>query len=250
MLFRSAQIKKHVLALTGLTISIGISYNKFLSKLASDWNKPNGIFEIKSSDMPNLLFPLPILKIHGLGKKTCEKLNRIGIFTVEDLYEYPTEILYNIIGESWAKEVVERIHGIDERTVHEQSDRKSYGKETTFEVDTTDRDEVFDVLEKYLYRIQNKLDDLQLMAKTLTIKIKYFDFEQFTKSFSLPYHTNDLNILREYLDVMYEALELNKPVRLVGLTFSNLEMSEFKQFSLLENSEVYEYSKKPLVHSN
>ena len=75
----AAQIKKHVLALTGLTISIGISYNKFLSKLASDWNKPNGIFEIKSSDMPNLLFPLPILKIHGLGKKTCEKLNRIGI---------------------------------------------------------------------------------------------------------------------------------------------------------------------------
>ncbi len=246
----ATQIKKQVTALTGLTISVGISYNKFLAKLASDWNKPDGIFEIKSSDMPHLLFPLPILKIHGLGKKTCEKLNRIGIFTVEDLYEYPTDILYNIIGESWGKEVVERIHGIDFRTVHEQSDRKSYGKETTLEADTTDRDEIFYILEKYLIRIQKRLDDLQLMAKTLTIKIKYFDFEQFTKSFSLPYHTNDLNILREHLDVMYQSLELNKPVRLIGLTFSNLEMSDFKQFSLLENSAVYEYSKKTLVHSN
>lgn len=227
-------IKKAVNLMTGLTISVGISYNKFLAKLASDWNKPDGIFEIKREDIPALLLPLPIIKIHGLGKKTCEKLNRIGIFTIEDLYHYPSDLLNNIIGESWAKEIVERIHGIDNRPVREYAERKSYGKETTFEADTSDRSEIYAVLLKYLIRIQQKLEEKSLMPRTLTIKIKYFDFEQFTKSHSLEYNTNDYGVLKENLDIMFENLELSKPVRLVGLTFSNLEDADYKQFNFYE----------------
>ncbi len=230
------EIKKVVNQMTGLTISVGISYNKFLAKLASDWNKPNGIFEIKSEDIPNILLPLPIIKIHGLGKKTCEKLNRIGIFTIEDLYHYPSELLNNIIGESWAKEIVDRIRGIDNRPVQEYAERKSYGKETTFEVDTSNRAEIYAILLKYLTRIQHKLEEKGLMPRTLTIKIKYFDFEQFTKSHSLEYNTNDYQILKENLDSLFENLELSKSVRLVGLTFSNLEDTDYKQFNILENA--------------
>ncbi len=230
------EIKKVVYQLTGLTISVGISYNKFLAKLASDWNKPNGIFEIKRSDIPDLLLPLPIIKIHGLGKKTCEKLNRIGIFTIEDLYHYPSDLLNNIIGESWAKEVVDRIHGIDNRPVREYSEHKSYGKETTFDSDTSDRSEIYAILLNYLTRIHHKLEEKDLMPRTMTIKIKYFDFDQFTKSHSLEYNTNDYKILKANLENMFENLHLSKPVRLVGLTFSNLEESDYKQFNLLENS--------------
>lgn len=228
-------IKRDVNEMTGLTISVGISYNKFLAKLSSDWNKPNGIFEIKKEDIPHILLPLPIIKIHGLGKKTCEKLNRIGIFTIEDLYQYPSELLNNIIGESWAKEIIDRIHGIDDRPVKEYAERKSYGRETTLEEDTDDRTIIFGILEKYLFKIQKKLEEKGLMPRTLTIKIKYFDFDHFTKSHSMEYNTNDIRILRETLILMFENLELEKPVRLIGLTFSNLEDVDYKQFNIMEN---------------
>jgi len=235
------EIKSTVNELTGLTISVGISYNKFLAKLASDWKKPNGIFEIKKTDIPNILFPLPVIKIHGLGKKTCEKLNRIGIFNVEDLYHYPTELLNNIIGESWAKEIVERIHGIDERPVKEYARRKSYGREITLSEDTNNRSIIFDILEKFLVKILKRLDEKGLMPRTITIKIKYYDFEHFTKSHSLEYNTNNPIILRETLIKMFENLDLEKPVRLIGLTFSNLEDVDYKQFNILENSLFSQY---------
>lgn len=227
-------IKQQINALTGLTISVGISYNKFLAKLASDWNKPDGIFEIKKEQIPDLLLPLPIIKIHGLGKKSCEKLNRIGIFTIADLYQYPSELLNDILGESWAKEIIDRIHGIDDRPVHEISTRKSYGKETTLEVDTDDRVLLFEILTKYLMRIQKRLDELDLMPRTLTIKVKYHDFEQFTRSHSLEYNTNDIRILSDALSSMYDHLIFEKPVRLIGLSLSNLEDADYKQFNLLE----------------
>ncbi len=234
-------IKRDVNEMTGLTISVGISYNKFLAKLSSDWNKPNGIFEIKKEDIPHILLPLPIIKIHGLGKKTCEKLNRIGIFTIEDLYQYPSELLNNIIGESWAKEIIDRIHGIDDRPVKEYAERKSYGRETTLEEDTDNRTIVFDILEKYLFKIQKKLEEKGLMPRTLTIKIKYFDFDHFTKSHSLEYNTNDINVLRETLILMFDNLELEKPVRLIGLTFSNLEDVDYKQFNIMESMQFSAY---------
>ncbi|OJV61929.1 MAG: hypothetical protein BGO41_06695 [Clostridiales bacterium 38-18] len=236
------RIKKEVNELTGLTISVGISYNKFLAKLASDWNKPNGIFEIVPSQIPDLLRPLPIIKIHGLGKKSCEKLNRIGIFTIDDLYSYPSELLNDILGEAWAKEIIDRIHGIDDRPVKEYAERKSYGRETTLEEDSDDRELLYAILYKYLVKIQHRLDEKSLMPRTLTIKIKYHDFEQFTKSHSLEYNTNDFNILEATLINMFEGLNLEKPVRLIGLSFSNLEDADYKQFNILEGLGAYSTS--------
>ena len=230
-------IKQHIFSMTELTVSVGISYNKFLAKLASDWNKPNGIFEIKATDIPNLLFPLPIIKIHGLGKKTCEKLNRIGIFTIEDLYHYPVTLLNTIIGETWANEIIDRIHGIDNRPVKESSERKSYGRETTFETDIDNRDVLLDMLNTFLVKIQSKLNSKSLMARTITIKIKYMDFTHFSKGHSLEYHTDDFIVLSESLRLLFDSITLDKPVRLIGVTLSNLENSDYKQFNFLEKSE-------------
>ncbi len=228
-------LKQSVNQMTGLTVSVGISYNKFLAKLASDWNKPNGIFAIKKDDIPNILLPLPIIRIHGLGKKTCEKLNNIGIFTIEDLYQYPQSFLNDFLGENYATEIFHRIHGIDYRIVEEHHDRKSYGKETTLHEDTADRAVIKTILDQYLVKIHDALEERSLMAKTMTIKIKYQDFEQFTRSCSLEYYTNNMRILTETLDNTFELLKLKKPVRLVGLTLSNFEDQDYKQFNLLEN---------------
>lgn len=229
------QLKEAVFALTGLTISVGISYNKFLAKLASDWNKPNGIFEIKPSDVPSILLPLPIIKIHGLGKKSCEKLNRIGIFTIADLYQYPIEAIGQIIGETFAREIIDRIHGIDNRPVEISQERKSYGKETTLDEDTMDRELLNAILEKYLQRIIDGLSQRQLMAKTITVKVKYHDFEQFTRSHSLERATINTKILHEAYEILYQQIQFEKPVRLIGISLSNLEEIGYKQFNILED---------------
>lgn len=229
------QIKKDVYDQTGLTISVGISYNKFLAKLASDWNKPNGIFVIRPEDVPDLLLPLPIIKIHGLGKKSCERLNRIGIFNIEDLYKYPKELLYSILGESWAAEIIDRIHGIDNRSVHEGHERKSYGRETTFKADIFDREEIYQTLERYFDQICGQLQTKNLLARTVTVKIKYHDFEQFTKSYSLHVATDDLSTLKRAFERLFYSIELEKPVRLAGVTLSNIEDGENKQYSFLES---------------
>ena len=121
-------IKYRVLKEVGLTISIGISYNKFLAKLASDWNKPNGIMIIDKEMMPDLLMPFPVSKIYGLGKKSVEKLNNMGIFIVKDLYEMPKEFYIEYLGK-YGLEIYDRIRGIDNREVVPVRDRKSFGKE-------------------------------------------------------------------------------------------------------------------------
>ncbi|MDK2867644.1 MAG: polymerase [Clostridiales bacterium] len=231
------QLKEAVFALTGLTISVGISYNKFLAKLASDWNKPDGIFEIRPSDVPAILLPLPIIKIHGLGKKSCEKLNRIGIFTIADLYQYPLDAVGQIIGETFAKEIIDRIHGIDNRPVEVTQERKSYGKETTLDEDTMDRSLLDDILKRYLERIIAALSERQLMAKTITIKVKYHDFEQFTRSHSLERATINAKMLFEAYEILFQQTQFEKPVRLIGITLSNLEEIGFKQFNILEEIE-------------
>jgi len=227
------ELKEAIFGLTGLTISVGISYNKFLAKLASDWNKPDGIFEINASQVPDILLPLPIIKIHGLGKKTCEKLNRVGIFTIEDMYTYPQEALSKLIGENYAKEIIDRIHGIDNRPVKTEHERKSYGRETTLADDTMDRMYLQQILEAFFYRLVKRLSDKNLMAKTVTIKIKYSDFEQFTRSYSLDKATHHEILLLDAFQRLFQQIELEKPVRLIGLSFSNLETLAFEQYNFL-----------------
>ena len=229
------QLKEAILALTGLTISVGISYNKFLAKLASDWNKPNGIFEIKESDIPKCLMPLPIIKIHGLGKKSVEKLNRVGIFTIEDLYNYPASAVYQLLGENFGQEILERINGLDERPVRASHERKSYGRETTLDEDTLDRNVLREILSNYLSRIIKGIQTKDMIARTVVVKVKYHDFEQFTRSFTLDKATDDESHLRDAFNTLFEQIEFLKPVRLIGVSLANLEESGHKQFNILEN---------------
>lgn len=230
------ELKKIVYDSTGLTISVGISYNKFLAKLASDWKKPNGLFEIQHSDIPEILKPLPIRKIHGIGHKSCEKLNRIGLFKIEDLYQYPEQLIRDQLGDALGRVVMERIHGIDLREVIITSERKSYGKETTFSYDLVDRSEIFMHLENYLNESLDYLNKRSLSAKTIVLKFKYDDFEQFTKSHTLEHHTHQKSSYDNVLKMLFQSIELTKPVRLIGVTLSNLQKAENQQMSFFDET--------------
>ncbi|GAB6149288.1 hypothetical protein JCM1406_04580 [Clostridium novyi] len=120
-----------------LTISVGISYNKFLAKLASDWNKPDGLKIITKDMIPEILMPLSINKVHGIGTKSAEKLNNIGIFTVKQLYGLPKKLFYEYFGK-FGIDIYNRIRGIDNREVVTVREQKSIGKETTLKRDTKD----------------------------------------------------------------------------------------------------------------
>lgn len=137
-----------------------------------------------------------------------------------------------ILGESWAKEIYDRIHGVDFRPVKEDTERKSYGKETTLEEDLVNRLELHKILHAYLNQIHGVMIIRQWIVKTITIKVKFSDFEQITRSHSFDNHTNHYEALLETMNMIFNQIELNKPVRLIGLTVSNIESDSFKQLSL------------------
>lgn len=154
----------------GLTLSVGISYNKFLAKIASDWEKPDGLMEIKKENVKTLLGPLEISKVYGLGKKSVKKLNNIGIYTINDMYELPRDIYSEYFGK-FGNEIYDRIRGIDNREVINKRERKSIGKEITLKEDTKNVEELSHYLMDFSTYIEDYLKKHGLKAKTITLKI-------------------------------------------------------------------------------
>ncbi|MBY0756145.1 DNA polymerase IV [Clostridium sardiniense] len=224
-------IKKRVFKELGLTLSIGISYNKFLAKLASDWNKPNGIMEITKEMIPKVLLKLPISKIYGLGAKSVSKLNNMGFFNIEDLYLVSKEFLYEYLGKQGI-EVYERIRGIDKREVKVVRDRKSMGKERTLKRDTKDKDELLKYLKEFSKNIAHLLKEKDKSIKTITIKYKTSSFENHTRSRTLNDYINmEEDILRIANEILNEE-EFLEDIRLIGLSVSSFKESLEEQISL------------------
>lgn len=224
-------IKEKVKNLTGLTISVGVSYNKFLAKLASDWNKPNGLKIITKDMIPKLLLPLPINKIYGLGKKSTEKLNSIGIFTIEELYNLSEEFLIEFFGK-YGVEIYKRIRGIDDRKVEISRETKSIGRETTLKSDTKDKKELEVYIKNFCSSISKTLIARGLSGKTITIKIKTEAFENHTKNKTLPlYISKEEDILKEALEILY-SMDFEEKIRLIGVSISSLEEIKLQQLNL------------------
>lgn len=215
-------LKKEIKEKVGLTVSVGISYNKFLAKLASEWNKPNGIMMIKKEDAMSTLENLDISKINGLGSKSIERLNSLGIYKVKDLYQLSKSYLNSILGK-FGDEIFNQIRGIDNRPVVALHDRKSFGKEVTFNDDIIDVKILMQQLEKFSWEIEQYINTNNILFKTITIKIKTNTFETYTKSKSYnEYIGNGIDILNLTKDI-FSTISLNKPLRLIGLTISNLK---------------------------
>lgn len=223
-------IKQRVKKEVGLTISVGISYNKFLAKLASDWNKPNGIMIINKDMVPDILLPLSVGKIFGLGKKAVSKLNNIGIFTIQDLYEMPKEFYLEYLGKN-GLDIYDRIRGIDNRKVNVSRERKSIGRERTLRVNTLDKEELFKYLSVFSVEISKMLEKRNASGKTITLKYKTASFVNHTRSRTINkyiYESEDiLNILKEMLD----EEELNEELRLIGASISSFKENNSEQIT-------------------
>lgn len=239
---KARQIQREVYEKTGLTLSVGISFNKFLAKIASDWQKPQGVFWIKKENFSDLLGPLPIRKVHGIGKKTEEKLHEIGIHTICQLQKQSLSFLREYLGAVFGQTIYERIRGIDERPVKEEAKRKSYGKETTFLTDTKDFNQIETHLLAYAEKISHYLKGRNKKAYTLCLKIKYEDFESHTRSKTLAKATDDAEILFKEASKLLRT-GLDKKIRLVGLSVSGMESILEEQISLWEYLDEHKKSK-------
>lgn len=226
-------IKNRVYKEIGLTLSIGISYNKFLAKIASDWNKPSGIKIITKEMVPEIFFPLNISKIHGLGNKSVQKLNNMGIYTIKELYDMPKSFYMEYLGRN-GLEIYDRIRGIDKREVQIERDRKSYGKERTLKSDTDDKEELMLYLKEFSKSISNDLKKRDIEGKTITVKYKTADFESHTRSRTLNYYTNNYEDFEKVCYEIIESEEICFQVRLIGLTISSFKEKEVQQLSLFE----------------
>lgn len=225
------EIRKEVLEKTGLTLSMGLSFNKFLAKLASDWNKPDGIKLITSNMVPEILLPLSIKKIYGIGRKTAKKLNDIGIYIVEDLMELSEELLVELLGKH-GTEIYFRIRGQDNRKLETDRERKSLGTETTFEISTRDKN----ILKEYIYQfaleIESELRRKRIQGRTITLKVKDEDFRSKTRSKTLECDINSSDDIYKLSSMLLDELDVNKKIRLIGVTISNLSSLDKIQLSL------------------
>ncbi len=209
-----------------LTASAGISYNKFLAKLASDQNKPNGQFVIKPGEAESYLENLAIGRFYGVGKVTQRKMNAAGIKTGGDLKKRSISELQQLFGNS-AEYYYDISRGIDERPVSNNRVRKSLGAETTFQQDIFDVTEMIKHLSVMVDDVLVSLSSRELLAYTLTVKVKYADFTQITRR-----HTSDsvLSVhsrVVELIPVLLAKTEVDKrSVRLLGVSFSNLVSCE------------------------
>lgn len=226
-------IKKEVMKKTELTISIGISYNKFLAKLASDWNKPDGIKVITRDMIPEILKPLPIRKVYGIGKKSADKLNKIGIFTVDDLLQLPKEFLVDFFGK-YGIEIYNRIRGIDNRNVQTTREVKSIGRETTLKRDTSDKDYLKKFLREFSQDISYSLNKNKLFAKTVTVKIKTSNFEVHTKSRTINTYISSSGEILEVAEEILKEIDFNEGIRLIGLIVSNFCHTIEEQLSIFD----------------
>lgn len=225
-------IKNRVFREVELTLSIGISYNKFLAKLASDWNKPNGIKQITKEMLPDILLPLPISKIHGLGKVSVAKLNNMGIYYISDLYRMPQDFYTEYLGKS-GTEIYDRIRGIDNRKVEIIRERKSVGKEKTLKFDTNNKEELLQYIKEFSFEIEEVLSRKNIVGKTVTLKFKTKDFDNHTKSKTLNNYIGTQNEIFKIAEELLECEELKEKVRLIGISVSSFKETEVQQLSLL-----------------
>ncbi|MCR2045019.1 DNA polymerase IV [Anaerosalibacter massiliensis] len=220
-LFIAKKIKEDIKRELNLTASIGISTNKFLAKLASDIEKPNGLTIIREEEAIEFLKPLPIRKLWGVGPKTERQLHKIGIYTIGDLQDYDIKVLVDRFGKK-GREMSYFSKGIDNRPVEIDITTQSIGEEETFREDISSVEILIQKLQEYSLNLSHKLEAKGYIARTITVKIKYEDFSVETRSSTLYIPTNDyLTIYSTSINILNNKFNSCKKVRLLGLAVSN-----------------------------
>ena len=215
-------IKREIRKSEKLTCSIGVGPNKLVAKIASDFKKPDGLTVVGENAVERFLAPLPVRKLLWVGKKTERKLNKMGIRTIGDLAASDVSVLVERFGAMGAQYHL-FAHGIDESEVVERREIKSVGRETTFETDTNDYDLVLKTLDKLGQEVHKEIVERKMFFKTVTVKIRYENFETHTHGKTLTSFTNRLQDLQKAARELAQAyFRENRMIRLVGVRVSSL----------------------------
>ena len=218
--------------MTQLTASAGVSYNKFLAKIASDVNKPNGICVIKPAQGPDFVAALPVRKFYGVGPATAAKMERLGLITGEDVRAQSRAFLDGHFGKSggyyyWAS------RGIDHRPVNPNQERKSIGSETTFGRDLTTHEACMDELRPLISSVVRHCAKHETGGRTITLKLRYADFKTVTRSQSLSVQISDAATIEGLIErLLHGLMPLRQGVRLLGVTLHNLGSGDDSQPAL------------------
>lgn len=227
------KIKEQVVEETGLTVSAGVAPSKFVAKIASDMQKPDGLTIVPEGKVEEFLEPLPIEKLWGVGKATRKILAHLGVRTIGDLGLLSSKLLVRKLGKQ-GLHLYLLAKGVDEREVEPEREVKSVGHEDTYPIDISDVEEARKQLLSLATRVAKRLRGYGLVGKTVTLKVKYYDFVQITRSITLGEPTDDnRKIFQTCCDLLEKTEVGRRPVRLLGISLSQLSDSdETKQLAL------------------
>ena len=213
------RIKEEIRRVTSLSCSVGIAPNKFLAKVASETNKPDGLTIIASRDAATVAHSLPVGKVPGVGKKTVDRLEKLRVLTLGDLFTQRETVLLKTVGK-FAYTLLEFARGRDDSSVVPHTDAKSISSEETFEENTND----FEVLKKELLaqaeEVGRRLRRNELKGSTVTLKLRRADFVRITRSISFSEATDSTEAIYEWALTLLEAVDLSEKFRLIGIAVS------------------------------
>lgn len=217
------EIKMKIKQETGLTCSVGIAPNKLLAKIASDMQKPNGLTIITEGDIESRIWPLPVRKLWGVGPKTEAYLKEMGVENIGQLASLPTDTLVERFGESHGTYLYEASRGIDESPLITHWEPKSTSREITFQKDIDDWQVIAKTLAELTKEVATDLKHAGYLGRTITVKVRFSNFETHTRAKTLTKPTNSVTEIRTSAFDCLKRFELKKKVRLVGVRVGGLE---------------------------
>ncbi|MES2976535.1 MAG: DNA polymerase IV [Pseudomonadota bacterium] len=218
-------IQKAIFDKTGLTCSIGVAPNKLLAKMASEFNKPNGISILHAEELKEKIWPLPCRKINGIGPKAEEKLNKLHLHTIGDLASQPREWLVDNFGKSYGAWMHEVAWGRDDRPVVTESEPVSMSRETTFDRDlhaVRDKAELGAIFTHLSMKLAEDLQRKGYVGKTIGIKLRYDNFKSVTRDTTIDHYTADGKTIRHQAGLCLKRVPLDKRLRLLGVRVGTL----------------------------
>ena len=224
----AVEIRSKIFKETKLTASAGISYNKFLAKIASDYKKPNGQFVIKPKDAEKFVENLAIENFFGVGKVTAKKMYQLGIKTGLDLKMKSEIELVRNFGKS-GHIYYQNARAIDNRTVEPERIRKSVGTENTFSIDKYSLEEVYTELDIIAKELAERIKEGEFQGRTITLKAKYTDFKTVTRSRTISHDITDYETIKDISSDLAKNIDISKGIRLLGLSIKNSEKSIWQE---------------------
>ena len=235
----AAALKQRIRDAERLTASVGVSPNKFLAKIASDLEKPDGLVVLDTTDVPRMLWPLPVERLWGVGPKTADRLRKRRVHTIGDVLQVHEAVLGRTVGERMATHLRELAQGIDARDVEPHRDPRSISEERTYAADLVDPDEIDRALLQRAEGVARELRRSGLVGRTVHLKVRSGDFTTWTRAHTLPAPTDLADaIVAAGRSLLRERVDLGgRGVRLLGLGMSGLEPAGGGQATLFPDAQ-------------